>query len=264
MSVTNKKSIQNINLNIDNETITDDKVISNHFNKFFSSIAGKLVRKIPNTTKTFDLYLTKQSEKSFFLSPILPDDIEALISTLKVHKAVGPGSIPTIILKQFKKLLSKPLANLINLSFSTGLFPKILKQAKIIPIFKKGDQQDCNNYRPISLLSNISKIIEKLVHRQLYGFLEFNNYLYTNQFGFRNLHSTNHALITITEKIRKAIDNGEITCGVFLDLQKAFDTVDHEILLSKLEHYGMRGVPLKWFKTFLTQGNHTSDAIKNM
>ena len=83
--------------------------------------------------------IKKQSEKSFFLSPILPDDIEALISTLKVHKVVGPGSIPTIILKQFKKLLSKPLANLINLSFSTGLFPKILKQAKIIPIFKRGD-----------------------------------------------------------------------------------------------------------------------------
>ena len=94
MSVANKKSIQNINLNIDNETITDDKVISNHFNKLFTSIAGKLVRKIPNTTKTFDLYLNKQSEKSFFLSPILPDDIEALISTLKIHKAGGPGSIP--------------------------------------------------------------------------------------------------------------------------------------------------------------------------
>ena len=145
------------------------------------------------------------------------------------------------------------MVHLINLSSSIGLFPKILKQAKIIPIFKKGDQQDCSNYRPISLLSNISKIIEKLVHRQLYGFLEFNNYLYTNQFGFRNLHSTNHALITITEKIRKAIDNGEITCSVFLDLQKAFDTVDHEILLSKLKHYGIREVRLKWFKTFLTE-----------
>ena len=142
---------------------------------------------------------------------------------------------------------------MINLSFSTGLFTKILKQAKIIPTFRKGDQQDFNNYGPISLLSNISKIIQKLVHRQLYGFLEFNNYLYTYQFGFRNLHSTNHALFTITEKIRKAIDNGEITYGVFLDLQKAFDTVDHEILLLKLEYYGIRGVPLKWFKTFLTQ-----------
>ena len=156
-------------------------------------------------------------------------------------------------LKQLKKLLLIPLANLTNLSFSTGLFPKILKQAKFIPTFRKGDQQDFNSYGPISLLSNISKIIQKLVHRQLYGFLEFNNYLYTYQFGFRNLHSTNHALFTITEKIRKAIDNGEITYGVFLDLQKAFDTVDHEILLSKSEHYGIRGVPLKWFKTFLTQ-----------
>ena len=166
MSVTNKKSIQNINLNIDNGTITDDKVISNHF----SSIAGKLVWKIPNTTKTFDSYLNKLSQKSFFVPPISPDDAKALIRTLKVHKAVWPGSIPTIILKQFKKLLLKPLANLINSSFSKGLFPKILKQAKVIPIFKKGDQQDCNNYRPVSFLSNISKIIEKLVHRQLYGF----------------------------------------------------------------------------------------------
>ena len=112
------------------------------------------------------------------------------------------------------------------------------------------------------LLSNISKIIEKLVHRQLYGFLEFNNYLYTNQFVFRNLHSTNHALITITEKIRKAIDNGEITCGVFLDLQKAFDTIDHEILLSNLEHYDTHGVPLKLFKTFLTP-RHQYVSINN-
>ena len=99
VSVTNKKSIQNINLNIDNDTITDDKVISNHFNKFFSSKAVKLVRKIPNATKTFDSYLNKQSEKSFFLPPISPGDVEALISTLKVHKAVGTGCIPTIILK---------------------------------------------------------------------------------------------------------------------------------------------------------------------
>ena len=102
------------------------------------------------------------------------------------------------------------MANLINLSFSTGIFRKFLKQAKIIPIFKKGDQQDCDNYRAISLLLNISEIIEKLVHRQLYGFFESNNYLYTNQFGFHNLHSPNHALIAITEKIGKAVDNGKL------------------------------------------------------
>ena len=180
---------------------------------------------------------------------------------LNVFKAVGPGNIPATILKQLKKFLSKPLTNLINLSFSTGLFPKILKSAKIIPILKKTGQQDCSNYRAISLLSNISKVIEKLVHRQLYGFLQFNNFLFTNQFGFRNLHSKNCALIAIAEKIRKAIDNGEISCGEFLDLQKAFDTADHEILLSKLEHYGIHSVPLKWFKTFLTQ-RHQYVSIK--
>ena len=97
----------------------------------------------------------------------------------------------------------------------------------------------------------------KLVHRQLYGFLEFNNFLYTNQFGFRNLHSTNHALNTFTEKI-----HGKITYGVFLDLKKAFDTIDHEILLPKLEHYGIRGVLLKRFKTFFTQ-RHQYVSIKN-
>ena len=124
------------------------------------------------------------------------------------------------------------MTNLINLSFSTGLFSKIFKQAKIIPIFKKGDHEDCNNYKSISLLSYISKIVE-------------NKFLYTNEFSFCNLHSTNHALVTITEKIKKFNDNGKIKCGIFVNLKKAFDTVDHKIFHSELEHYGIRGVPLK-------------------
>ena len=114
-------------------------------------------KKYHDTTKTFVSYLNKQSGKSFFLSTISPGDVATLISTLKVHKAVGPRIIPTIILKQFKKFLLKPWTNLINLSFPTGLFSKIIKQAKIVPIFKKGDQQDCKNYTPVSHLSNISK-----------------------------------------------------------------------------------------------------------
>ena len=112
-----------------------------------------------------------------------------------------------------------------------------------MPIFKKSDQQDCNNYRLISIFSNISKLIQKLLYNRFYKFLNRSKCLFNNQFGFRNRHSTNHALISITEKIRNALDDGKYVCGVFLDFQKAFDTVNHKILLSKLEHYRIRGIP---------------------
>ena len=134
-----------------------------------------------------------------------------------------------------------------------GTFKEILKQTKVTPIFKKRDQQNCGNYRFISLLSNITKIIEKLIHKRLYGFIEVNDCLYAHQYGFRNQHSTVHALIAITEKIKYALGNGKITCGIFLDPQKAFDTVDYKILISKLEHYGICRIPLNWFKSYLTK-----------
>ena len=114
---------------------------------------------------------------------------------MELQKAVGPSSTPTRILKDFKKQLSIPLSQLINLSFNKGVFRSSLKLAKVIPIHKKGDTQDRNNYRPISLLSNLSNIIEKLIHKRLYSFLHQNDCLFTYQFGFRNHHSTNHALI---------------------------------------------------------------------
>ena len=116
------------------------------------------------------------------------------------------------------------------------MFPNILKRANVTPIFKNDDPALCNNYRPILLLSNISKIFEK-IHARLSIFLSTNNILYEKQFGFRNQHSTNHALIEITEKIKQGWDSGKFICGVFLDFQKAFDTVNHDILLKQLEHY---------------------------
>ena len=151
-----------------------------------------------------------------------------------------------------KEFIAEPLAEIINLSFTTGIYIDKLKISKIIPIYKeKGSKCVSKNYRPISLLSNINKIIEKIMHLRLYNFLEEQDSIYDYQFGFRKNHSTNHALIDLTEDIRQAIDSNKFACGVFIDLQKAFDTVDHNILLKKLDHYGIRGIANDWFKSYL-------------
>ena len=150
-----------------------------------------------------------------------------------------------------KSKICVPLSTPINVLFNIGIFSGCLKLSGIMPIFKKGDQQNFNIYRPISVLSNFNKLMEKLLYIRLYKFLNESKCLYNDQFGFRNHHSTNQALISITEKIRTALDHGKYACCVFLDFQKEFDTVNHNILLSKLETYRIGGMSLKLFQNFL-------------
>ena len=130
-----------------------------------------------------------------------------------------------------KSEISNPLADLLNLSFSSGIFSSVLKIAKVVLVYTKDSKLDYQNYHPISLLSNIEKILEKLMYKRLYKFLNDSNFLYELQFGFRQNFSATHALINSTENIRQALDQGKIGCGIFVDLQKVFDTVEHEIFL---------------------------------
>ena len=254
-SIINSKSRKNsvpVNVIVNGANEKDPNLISNAFNSYFGTIADKTKAKIPKTNKQFGDYLTNPSQETFFLRPTSAKEIQNIISSLDNTKAVGHGSIPTRLLKIAAPTISELLCQIVNLSFKNGIFPECLKEANIIPIHKKDARNIIGNYRPISLLSNISKIIEKLIQSRVYSFLTKNNLLFKNQYGFRNQHNTNHALIQITEKIRHAIDNNQLACGVFVDLQKAFDTVEHSILLDKLYHYGLRGVSNDWFKSFLT------------
>ena len=134
----------------------------------------------------------------------------------------------------------------------SGIFPDKLKIAKVISIFKKGNPELPSNYRPISLLPIFSKLFEKVMYKRLHRFLEIHKVLYSLQFGFQENHSIDHALVSLTEAVRSTLDNKRLGCGIFIDLQKAFDTVNHRILLSKLEHYGIRGCALEWFRSYLS------------
>ena len=156
-----------------------------------------------------------------------------------------------MIVKKIIDNIVKPFTHICNQSFQTGIFPNKMKTAKIIPIYKSGDKQLLTNYRPISLLSQFSKILEKLFVERLDCFIDKHELLSNNQYGFRTSRSTSMAVVDLVENISKATDNKQYTLGVFIDLKKAFDTIDHEILLKKMQRYGIRGLALSWLKSYL-------------
>ena len=201
----------------------------------------------------FSNYLSKPSTLgSFAFQPVTASEVELEILSTPHNKAYGLFSCPIPLLKCASKTISKPLCKIINDSITSGVFPSRLKHAKVIPIYKNDDVTDPNNYRPISLLSVFNRIIEKLIYRQLKSFLEDCNIFYHSQYGFRERRSTEHALIDIVNQIQSNFDKGIYTCGIFIDLKKAFDTVDHSILLQKLYHYGIRGIVNDWFRFYLS------------
>ena len=238
---------------IDNVMNNNPVSIASAFNSYFSQVADSIRCKIPDSYRHFSDFLPSPNNHSIFLEPCDADEVMWNIGLLNLDKATGPHSIPGKILNLLKREICYPLSLLINLSFTSGVFPSALKIAKVVAVYKnKGSPLMCSNYRPISLLSNIDKIFVKVLYKRLHNFLSKHNVLFPQQFGFRKSHSTSHAVLSITQKLFDALDSGKFAYAVFIDLEKAFDTVDHSILLDKLHHYGIRGLPLSLLKSYLS------------
>ncbi len=227
--------------------------MSNTFAKFYADVGKDLDARLPPLPpggSCFMDYMGRRSDKSHFLKPVLPSQIRTIITKLDDKKAPGIDKIHAKIIKKHSDLIVKPLAILFNKCFAEGVFPNEMKIAKITPLFKKGDKSDPANYRGISLLSLFSKMLEKLINTRLLDALS--HLINPNQFGFQKNTSTEHALIQVVEKLKSAMDSNKLACCVNLDLAKAFQTVNHRILLSKLEHLGIRGRFLRLLTSYLT------------
>ena len=170
-----------------------------------------------------------------------------------MNKSPGHDEISFNVVKQVFQHIHKPLKHIFKLSLSKGIFPDELKIAKVTPIFKAGERSTLWNYRPISVLPCFSKILKKIMFSRLYQYLLSNNMLYKKQFGFQKATSTVHAIIELADQLHESFNENKFTIGVFIDLSKAFDTVNHKILLEKLNHYGIKGNNLKWFTSYLSK-----------
>ena len=190
---------------------------------------------------------------NFHFSHVHPTLIMKLCSKLKPKTSSGPDHISTKVLKIIIPFILEPFCHLLNLLFETGFIHNEIKIAKVVPVFKSGERDDFNNYRPISLLSCFSKLFEKVVAQQVMYFINHRDILYMHQYGFRKNHNTSHPVMHFLDKIYSSLNKQtpEFTIGIFIDLKKAFDTVDHQILFKKLAFYGFRGVSNVWFQNYL-------------
>lgn len=239
-------------LNIDGTLITDKLTMANAFNDFFSNVGPNLAESIPHSEKHFSSFLKIRQNRNFLFTEISPETVINIIKTFNAKTSVGCDGFSNKVLKSIKEEIATPLSKFINQSFSTGIFPDLLKKARVVPIFKKGDETLVQNYRPISILPALSKIYERAMHDQITSYLDTHQLLNPNQYGFRADHSTELASTHLVDKVISRFDKGFKTVGIFMDLSKAFDTLDHRILITKLARYGFAEGAITLMKSYLT------------
>ena len=237
---------------IDDEgvVIEDQKEICNSFNKFFVNIGSNLAKNFTSSTSDITVPITPNS---FSFRPISRSEVIKILKSLDNNKSTGPDKINIRLLKEGANVISDKLQFLFNLSLSSGKVPNIWKIKRVSPLFKSGDKYKTGNYRPISIISNCMKIFEKLVYGQMISFIQINNILQPNQSGFRNKYSTSSASLEVKEHIVDCLSKNKYVCAVLVDLAKAFDTVDHHILLKKLFCYGFRDQAFDWLLSYLSE-----------
>ena len=243
----NKKSPHNIN-----QEIVSKSDIAEKFNDFFCTIGEKLANKISTQNpRNFKCFMKHRISTSIFLEPPNLYEITNNLRNLNVNKAMGHDNLPAYFLKIASNVIAPYLLPIIHFSFSNGIFPEHCKIAKVVPLHKQGSRDDPNNYRPISIPPRIAKIFEKLLHKRLTKFFDKHNVIKPTQYGFQANVSTTHAILDILTSLYDGIREKQFSGLFFLDLKKAFDTVSHNILLSKLDYYGIRGMTLKLMNSYL-------------
>ena len=242
----NKQTNENLKLNQNGIKITHPKQIAELFNTYYTTLNNNN-KSIPN-----DQFLhSTTNSKSMFVNPVSITEVKQTASKIKNKWSAGIDDIPPSVIKKYINYIAKPLQYLINLSFSNGIVPDVLKVAKVKPIYKKGNKTKIENYRPISLLSSFSKVLETLMSKRLLSFLIDCNLISKEQHGFLKGKSTETAIYNFIDEVLEGLDKKENCIGIFLDLSKAFDLVPHEELLIKLQNYGVRGLANKWFSSYL-------------
>ena len=237
-------------LKVKNRLFTKLTDIVEIFNKHFSTVGCKLGQRFSRVVDVEQFPL--KTNARFSLTPVSERFVYEQMLHLKPNKAIGLDKISSRLLKDGAEVIAPILTKIINCSFNQKTFPQYWKSAKVMALFKSSDSDDCNNYRPISILPTISKIVERAAHMQLYNYLDDNSLLYMRQFGFRRKRSTSSALLQFTDDILGNMEHGQVTGVVFLDLKKAFDTVNHRVLILKLRALGVDDFSFTWFKSYLS------------